>query len=194
MVIKYNAPVSLTFSFVAFLALILNFVTGGLSNNALFSVHASPEFGDPLFYLRLFTHVLGHKDWSHLLGNLAFILLLGPILEEKHGSLNVLAMVALTALCTGALHVILTGLGVNGAGHPSLLGASGVVFMFILLASFTNFQGGEIPLSFLLIVAIYLTQEIFSAFQPDNISHFAHLIGGGCGAVFGFLLAAPRKA
>ena len=197
MVIKYNAPVSLTFSIIAFIALILMFVTGGATNNLVFSVHSSMEFSDPLAWLRLFGHVLGHANWEHLLNNLAFILLLGPILEEKHGSLNVFLMILLTALVTGMLHIILSGIGVNGTSHASLLGASGVVFMFILLASFTNIQSGEIPLTFIAIVTLYLVREIFTAFQPDNISHFAHIIGGACGGLFGFFLAgthARRKA
>jgi len=195
MVIKYNAPVSLSFSIIAFIALILSYVTGGVSNDLVFSVHSSMNASDPLSWVRLFTHVLGHANWEHLFNNLAFLLLLGPILEEKHGSRNVFFMILLTALVTGMLHIILSGLGVNGSGHPSLLGASGVVFMFILLASFTNIQSGEIPLTFVAIVTLYLTREIFAAFQPDNISHFAHIIGGACGGIFGFFLAggASRK-
>lgn len=198
MTIKYNAPVTLTFSIISFMALILGFITGGSSSTYVFSVHPALVAGDPLTWVRLFTHVLGHAGWDHLLNNLAFLLLLGPILEEKYSSRNVLFMIIITALITGLLHVLISSLGLNGGNPPSLLGASGIVFMFILLASFTNIRSGEIPLTFLLIVAIYLTREIIASFQPDNISHFAHIIGGACGSLFGFFMTgntrAPRRA
>ncbi len=196
--IKYNAPVTLTFSLICFIALILGFMTGNSTTNLIFSVHPNLVTSDPLAWLRLFTHVLGHAGWDHLLGNLSFLLLLGPILEEKYSSRNVLFMIVITALITGFLHILISSLGLNGANPPSLLGASGIVFMFILLASFTNIRSGEIPLTFILIVAIYLTREIIASFQPDNISHFAHIIGGACGSLFGFFMTGtspvPRRA
>jgi GlpG protein len=194
MTIRYNAPVTLSFSIISFIALILGFITASATTNLVFSVHPSLVAADPLSWLRLFTHVLGHANWDHLLNNLAFLLLLGPILEEKYGSRNVLIMIILTALITGLLHILLSGIGLNGARPPALLGASGIVFMFILLASFTNIRSGEIPLTFILIVAIYLTREILASFQPDNISHFAHIIGGACGSVFGFFMTPTGSA
>jgi len=192
MVIRYNAPVSLTFSLISLVALILGFLTGGASTDLIFSVHASMRVDDILAWLRLFTHVLGHANWEHLMGNLAFLLLLGPILEEKYGSRNVLVMTIITAFITGVLHILLSGLGLFGQG-TSLLGASGIVFMFILLTSFTNIRAGEIPLTFIAIVTIYLTKELIEAFKPDRVSQFAHIIGGALGSLFGFFFS-PKKA
>ena len=57
----------------------------------------------------------------------------------------------------------------------------------ILLASFTNFKRGEIPLTFILILVLYLGQEVMNFFRSDNISQFAHIAGGFCGSLFGFL-------
>ncbi len=136
-------------------------------------------------WIRLFTHVAGHAGWQHLLGNFAFILLLGPILEEKYGSALVLLMLLITALVTGLLNGFFS--------EQALLGASGVVFMMILLVSFTNIRGGEIPLTFILVVALYLVKEIVSAFDDgDQVAQFAHIAGGVCGSLFGFLR--PRKS
>ena len=38
---------------------------------------------DPLTWLRLFTHVLGHASWEHYAGNMMLFLLIGPMLEER---------------------------------------------------------------------------------------------------------------
>jgi len=133
---------------------------------------------------------MGHTSFTHFIGNFSFILLLGPVLEEKYSSLSLLFMMLITALITGLLNVILFPTG--------LLGASGIVFMMILLVSFTNIERGDIPLTFLLVLAIYLSSQIMSSFSRNNISEFAHIAGGVCGSLFGFIkpraVARARKA
>jgi membrane associated rhomboid family serine protease len=127
---------------------------------------------------------MGHANWTHLVSNFSVILLIGPILEEIYGSLALLLMILITALVTGVLNILF---------FPSnLLGASGVVFMMILLASFTNFSKGEIPLTFILILALYLGRELFTSFQDNRISEFAHIAGGFCGSLFGFFRVPGR--
>src|SRR5690349_22337370 len=106
------------------------------------------------------------------------ILLLGPILEERHGSAQLLIMILMTALITGLANLVFS----NGL----LLGASGIVFMMILLASMANVRGGEIPLTFIAVAVIYMGGEIVRAFREDQISQMAHLVGGFAGAAFGF--------
>jgi membrane associated rhomboid family serine protease len=126
----------------------------------------------------LFTHAIGHSGWQHLFNNFSIILLIGPILEENYGSSSLLVMIAITALVTGVLNILFFTRGLRGA--------SGIVFMMILLASFTNFNKGEIPLTFILILIIYLGREVFDSFSSNNISEFAHIVGGFCGSLFGF--------
>ena len=68
-----------------------------------------------------------------------------------------------------------------------VLGASGITFMLILLASLTSFREKEIPLTFIFVVILYLSSEIFNGmFAKDNIAQFSHIIGGICGAVLGY--------
>jgi membrane associated rhomboid family serine protease len=184
MKVTYNAPVTLTFALISTLVLVLDQLTGSALTSRFFSIGGSMNWSNPIDYLRLFTHVIGHANWTHLLSNFAFILLLGPILEEKYGSTSFLVMILITALVTGLLNVLLFSTG--------LLGASGVVFMTILLVSFTNFRKGEVPLTFILVVLLYLAREIIAAFQDDNISQFAHIAGGFCGSLFGFFR--PRRS
>ena len=72
------------------------------------------------------------------------------------------------------------------ANYPhALIGASGIVFMMIILSAFTNVKKGEIPLSLLLVAAIYLGREIVSAFTPDSVSQFGHIMGGLFGLFWG---------
>ena len=144
----------------------------------LFVVGNTIDVQNPLSVVTLFSHVLGHADWAHLLGNLTFILLVGPIVEEKYGSRRLITMILITALITGVLNILFFNSG--------LLGASGIVFMLILLSSFTNVRGGEIPVTFILIAILFLGREVFESLQNDNISQFAHIIGGICGSFFGY--------
>ncbi|MGF1533333.1 MAG: rhomboid family intramembrane serine protease [Bernardetiaceae bacterium] len=174
--ITYNAPVILTFTLVCVGVRLL----GDLPTQHFFALDGQTNLGDPLDYLRLFSHIIGHGNWPHLIGNFSFILLIGPMVEEKYSSATLLLMMAMTALVTGLLN--------NFMFDTGLLGASGIVFMLILLGSFTNIRAGEIPLTFVLVVALYLGQEVLSIFKNDNVSQFAHILGGICGAVFGFLL------
>lgn len=181
--ISYNAPVTLTFALIATLVLAIDTFTGRVLTTTVFSIGPTLDLSNPLEYVRLFTHVIGHMNWSHLLSNFAFILLLGPILEEKYGSSSLLVMILITAFVTGVLNVLFLSAG--------LMGASGIVFMMILLVSFANIRKGEIPLTFILVVLLYLAREVIAAMQEDNISQFAHIAGGVCGSLFGFLR--PRK-
>ena len=75
-----------------------------------------------------------------------------------------------------------------------MCGASGVVFAFIILASFTGFKEGEIPLTFILVAVIFIGQQVYEGIAvQDNISNMAHIIGGIIGAVLGYLLNKKSK-
>ena len=189
MKIKYNAPTVLTFAFISAVVLILSQTVMRSLTEHWFVVNGRGSFspGSLRSWVTLFTHVLGHANWAHLISNFSFILLIGPILEEIYGSLSIFIMICITALVTGVLNLLLFSTG--------LLGASGIVFMMILLASFTNFSKGEIPLTFILVLVLYLGREIYNSFGSGsgNISEFAHIVGGFIGSLFGFFRV-PRHS
>lgn len=179
--ITFNSPVVLTFVLLCFLATLLGELTDGTSTQLLFMTYRSSLL-NPLMYLRLFTHVLGHSGWTHFLGNASYLLLLGPMLEEKYGSKTIVEIIVITALITGLINNIFFP-------NVALCGASGIVFAFILLSSFTGFRNGEIPLTFILVAVIYLGQQLYEAVvYDDNISNMAHIVGGITGAIAGFRL------
>jgi GlpG protein len=163
--------------------LLKTFVSDGILT--LFTVPGNAsEYSLPVT-LTFVSHIAGHADWQHLVGNFSLILILGPILEEKYGSVKLLIMILFTAIITGILNIILFETG--------LLGASGIVFMFILLSSITNYRSGEIPLTFILVLVLYIGREFLGVFEEDQVSQFGHILGGICGAIFGFILSSNQN-
>ncbi|MBQ3139557.1 MAG: rhomboid family intramembrane serine protease [Ruminococcus sp.] len=184
--ISINSPVILGFTAICLIALILDFVTVGFTNNLLFSVYRSSLL-NPLTYFRFIGHIFGHSGWQHFMGNIMLILIVGPLLEEKYGSKNTIYVIISTAVITGIVHFMLFP-GVR------LLGASGVVFALILLSSFVRLKDGKIPLTFILVALIYIGQQIFEGiFINDNISNLTHIIGGVVGAATGYALNKRKR-
>ena len=176
-IFTFNSPVVLCFALLSLAALGLNILTGGTTNRLIFSVYRSGM--SPMSILRLFFHAAGHSSFSHYVSNIAFILALGPIVEERYGSWRLLFMFAVTALVSGLFHIFF-------GGNTMLLGASCIVYMLIFLASTSGSRPGEIPLTLVAVAALYLTQEILGGlFTVSNISHLSHIVGGICGAVLG---------
>jgi len=134
-----------------------------------FSVGTSVQWDNPFSIFSLVSHIFGHGGLDHLLGNMTFILLLGPIIEEKYGSRFTLLSIIATGLITGILNITFFSTG--------LLGASGIVFMLILLVSFTNVKRGEIPLTFILVALLFVGKEVLHSLKADQVSQFAHIIG-----------------
>lgn len=183
--ITFNSPVVLGFIFISLAVLVLGFATLGKSNELLFMTYHS-SLANPLTYVRFFTHVLGHSGWAHYIGNASYILLLGPMLEEKYGSGRILQIILITAAVTGIVNYVLFW-------NVALCGASGVVFAFILLTSFTSFKNGEIPLTFILVAIVFIGQQVYEGlFLQDDISNLSHIIGGVIGAVVGYRLNKKR--
>ncbi len=176
--ISFNSPVILGFTLFSLVALLLAQVTGGGTNALFFSVYRAP-LTDPLTWVRFFGHVLGHAGWQHFIGNIMLILVIGPLLEEKYGSGEVLFVILITAFVTGLLSFALFP-------QVQLLGASGVAFALILLSSFVSVKEGEIPLTFLLVAVIYIGGEVINGiFIRDSVSNLSHIAGGAVGAVLG---------
>ena len=184
--ISYNSPVALTFAILSLAALGLAWITNGWTTSHLFSVYRS-SLTDPLTYVRFFGHVLGHSGYAHYIGNIVLILVLGPNLEDRFGSWNLLWAIVITAVVSGLVQFIFFP-------GTALLGASGIVFMMILLSSFGGVRNGTIPTTLILVAIFYLGGELWDAiFVDDNVSQLTHIIGGICGTVLGFALSGKKK-
>ncbi|MGF0019888.1 rhomboid family intramembrane serine protease [Sporofaciens sp. SGI.106] len=177
--ISFNAPVTLGFVLICFVATVLGIITHGDSTSLLFMTYHS-SLKDPLTYIRFLTHVFGHDGWNHFTGNVTYLLLLGPLLEEKYGSLRLIKVIVVTAIITGGINYIFLP-------NTALYGASGVVFAFIVLSSFAGFKEGEIPLTFILVGIVFVGQQVCAGItKEDDISQMTHIIGGIIGAIIGY--------
>ena len=180
--IRYNAPVILTYTLICAVVTLAGEVTSGSVTRSYFMVYPSMDtssFGSTVLEIwRLLSHIAGHQNWTHFMSNFTFVLLLGPMLEEKYGSGRLLVMILFTGFITGVLNTLFFSTG--------LMGASGIVFMFILLSSFANIRSGDIPLTFILVVSLFLIKEVLDIWKQDNVSQFAHILGGIAGSFFGF--------
>lgn len=181
--ISFNSPVVLEFTIICLISLILGKLTNDFTTRLLFSVYRSSLIS-PFTYIRFIGHIFGHAGWSHFIGNMTLLLVVGPMLEEKYGSFNIAMVILLTAIVTGIVNFIFFP-------HIRLLGASGVVFAFILLSSFTSIkEEGEIPMTFMLVAVIYIGGQIYDAiFVNDNVSNLTHILGGAVGSGWGFKMA-----
>ena len=172
--IYLNAPITLGFVFISLIVLIVSYITHGASDIALFSTYRA-SITDPLLYVRLFTHIFGHIDMTHFMNNMlySYIDKLGMILGEY-----------IYFIPLFIIHNIFT--------DSILMGASGIVFAFIILASITGDKEG-IPFTLILVTIFYLGSELYSAiFVKDNISQLTHIIGGITGALIGLMLKSPK--
>lgn len=185
-VIRFNAPVILSFALLSLLALVLGNLTNGATTYRYFSVYRS-SLSDPLTYIRFFGHVLGHAGYDHYMGNMLLLLLVGPGIEEKYGHRTTALCIAVTAFVTGLVQFIFFP-------ATALLGASGIVFMMIVLSSFTEMGKEGIPITLILVVVFYLGGELMDGLTAlDNVSQLTHIVGGICGLVFGFTIKKRRR-
>lgn len=184
MKISYNSPVVLTFALLSFGVLCLG--------------HFHPEIVKTYFtafgqgghttitgWSSMFLYVFGHANLDHFVGNMMLFLLLGPVLEEKYGSWLLAGMIAVTAIATSLANAYFLPTGI--------IGASGIVFMMIILVSITNVRDGSIPLTLILVSVLYVGREVSLVTNADNISRFAHIFGGGMGGVLGLLVGPLKK-
>lgn len=174
----YNSVVIITYLLVCLIAWFVNIITRGKTNELFFENYRSSPF-NPLTYIRLFTHCIGHKDLDHLIRNFLYILLIGPMIEEKYGSKNLIIMFLITSLIIALFNIIFT--------NKTVLGASGNVYMLIVLSSFSNISDGRIPLTVVLICIFYVIGEMKNTIvdRKSKIYHDGHLIGALCGLLFG---------
>lgn len=183
--LQFNAPLILLFVLASLAALVANYFTKGWANHQFFSTYGFQP-GNFWWYVRLFGHVLGHADWNHYMGNMVLLLVVGPPLEEKYGSWTLLWCVLFTAVVSALVHCLWDP-GV------ALLGASGIVFMCIMLSSLAGMRDGAIPITLILVAILYLGGELWAALTgDDSVSQLTHIVGGLCGTFLGFLMARRR--
>lgn len=185
-----QAPVILLF---VFICLVIFMFTSSFGGQRILGVHDDWNLaGRGILQLTsLITHIFAHSDVNHIRGNVTHLLLVGPSVEHEFGSVNLIGIILVVAVASAFVHIFGAG-----AERTHQLGASGVVFACILLNSLVSADNGTIPMSFILISALYLGEELmlfFNFWNPDGVSHHAHLSGGLIGAAAGFMIHRQRR-
>ena len=119
-----------------------------------------------------------------LITNLILIMLLGPAMEERYGSVIIGIMIFVSALFAGVLNACFCA--------DSLVGAVPVVCMMIFLNAFMSFSKKTFPLSFAAVIILFVFLEIFSGVGAVRI--ITCIAGGLCGSLFAFLTSPKVKA
>lgn len=150
--------------------------------------------------LRLFTALFLHADWSHLLGNLVFLLIFGLPAERVLGPWRLLLLFLLGGAASN-----LAALSVMGTPDQTIIGASGAVSALLgtYLALFPGARlGVVVPLglflefirapAFLLIGVWAALQVVFAYIGPSfgQVAWSAHLAGFVFGIVYGLYVRA----
>lgn len=176
--VTYNSPLILTYSLISAVVLLISIYITNLI--PLLGLSGNFNWSSPMNYVNLFSYAIVHDNssFSHFISNFTIILLIGPALEEKYGVKKLLVMMLVTAVITGLLNVLIF--------RGGIIGASGIALMMIILSSFTNYSKGDLPMTFIIICIFFMGTEVLSSFTDDNISQFAHIMGGISGALFGF--------
>lgn len=177
----YNSPVILTYFFICLIILLIDKLCKGKFSATFFTTYKNDSLLNPLTYFKLISHSLGHTDWDHLYSNFIKILLIGPLIEEKYESINLLIAMIITSLIIGIINKLF--------GKGGILGASGVAYMLILLSSFVNMENGKIPITLTLIILFFVVDEVIKLFRrkKDGVSHLGHITGAICGIILGML-------
>jgi len=153
---------------------------------------SATNFVDPFvvsWWVRLLCHPLVHANMQHLFNNMTLFMVLGPSFESRLGARRFCYVVFGCAVAEGVVNALIS--------DYYLIGASGVVFMFILMFPLhthaTDITQREIPVAFLLVALLYIGQEIIHIRRNDGISHTCHIVGGLCGALLGLASRRPRR-
>ncbi len=174
--ITIKAPLTIIFSIITVVFYFTLQSSGPLPR--VFVLHGDLQFENPLWYFSLMGYTMGHVSINHLVGNISLFLLLGHIIEKRYGSKRMFYMLTFTGVITALIHILLF--------DHKLIGASGLVFMMIVLSSLIDIREKEISVSFILIVLLFIGKEIVESFESDAVSQFAHIFGGVMGVFFGY--------
>ncbi len=178
--LKFNAPVVLIITVICAGLFFFDLALVGSLKKML----ALPPTFHPAMIHKMLSYAFMHGSYDHLIGNIGLFLLVSPILEEKYGSVTYIVITLVTIILTAIFNILFFDV--------YLIGLSGVVFMNIILVSFTNVDRGEIPVTFILVLLLFVGKEVYSSFKDDSISQFAHIAGGLLGSFFGFFLARQK--
>ena len=205
--VNLDSPVAIFFTGICILCFILDYfilkgkLTASLTSSPTNALGALPfEIKNPLSYLRIFFYAFGFESPAALITNLIFIMLLGPAIEERYGSIVIGIMMGVSVIFSGVLNSCFCS--------TSLKGCSSIIFMLIFLNSFMSITKKKIPLSFIFVIVLYIIKELLeksfqltAAEQTQTVEKSFEIIriliciaGGLCGSLLAFLTSPKARA
>ncbi len=195
--VAYDAPVTLTFVIISAVLFLINIILAKSGKSlGLEKLLASPTSQTgalpfiptaPLSYLRLLLYIFGSESAGGaavLFTNLILIMLLGPAMEERYGSVIIGIMIFVSALFSGVLNACFC--------EASLVGAVPLVSMMIFLNAFMSFSKKKFPLSFAAVMVFFVVLQVAGGAGVLRI--IICIAGGLCGSLFAFLTSPKMKA
>ena len=187
----FNSPVILISSLITLLVFILqntaipNLIEIIASSNTASLTEQAFSPINPMHYVRLFTLIFGHYNMQTLCINLAIILLLGPRVEERFGTILVFIMFAITSFVAGILSVLFL--------ENSICGLDGIALLLVILTLFECASLKEIYFSYIILLAVLIANTIVFSIQQNNFGILLHYAGSLCASLFGFLDYSEHK-
>jgi membrane associated rhomboid family serine protease len=158
----------------------------GISFTEAFMLISSDIFTRPWILL---TSMFLHGGLNHLFFNMYGLLLFGPILEHRIGAKKFLLIYLISGLIAAFF---------SSFFYTRALGASGAIMgmlgaLIILMPNLRLLFLFIIPMPLWVAGIIWILIDSFGIFFPSNIGNIAHLVGIGCGLLFGLYLKKQRK-
>lgn len=177
----------------------------GRSNQQLEQTYIDPLILNPstLKWWQFITHQFLHGDLMHLLGNMLFLYVFGPCVEDRFRRLGFLAFYLLGGVFAATAHIFFdVGHTADGLLLPAsrVLGASGsiaaVAGAFLVLFPLTGVRvvllffviGMYVIPAWWFVVFSIVKDLVLESFHDEGIAHIAHLGGYTAGAIFAMLL------
>lgn len=149
-------------------------------------------------FLTLLTHMFFHAGWLHLIGNLLFLYLTGPFIEDVWGRPVYVAFYLTAGIFSGLLYAVrypdLAGplIGASGA-IAGVMGAFLIrywktrihfsfIFFFVLRAAFRAPAWLMLPLWLLLEILNARAMDTMAEYGGSGVAHWAHVWGFVFGA------------
>ena len=166
------------------------FLIGVLSLICFDPIVTAYIYGDPSWvwtFVNLFTHMVSHANWEHLIGNYMFGAPFMLYLEYKlNDTKKFVRLFFALGFCAFALHTIFNSLSLFKA--VGVIGSSGAIFGLIG-AALTLYKGPK-PLEWAakMLLAFHILSQaklaLISLYWPMGIAYSAHLGGLLGGIVF----------
>ncbi|MFN7021552.1 MAG: rhomboid family intramembrane serine protease [Phycisphaerales bacterium] len=158
-------------------------------------------WGKDFKWWNLFSHAFLHGSWWHLAGNMAFLWVFGPNIEDRFGRIGFFLFYLAGAAAAGGLHAAFSpnpALGASGA-IAACTGAYMIMFPRAMVKVFALFFViGIVHMPAWWLIGLSIVWDIVSqASGARGVAHMAHLGGYmfGIGLSFGLLWAKvlPRE-